>query len=309
MVSLSRFKISVITLLIHLFIINCIAFCDPGLKELTDETKRVVTIKNFPPKRIISLAPATTEILFELGFDEEIVGVTRECDYPKKAQDKEKVGEYMNFNIETIVSLKPDVIIMAAEGNVKGKLKEIERLGLTVYTVSTKNIDELLTTIKDVGSVTGKQKEGEALAKRVEDEIEAVKKRLIGVKKKTVFCIIGIEPIIGAGANTLIGDIIKVAGGINIIGEDAPDYPVVNLEGLYVKNPEVILISSMGSEEISKNDNPVLEKFSKTNAAKKGAVFMVDSDVLCRPSYRIIDAIKNIAKKIHPEIFIAEGEK
>ena len=307
--SLRRFKLSVIIITIQLFIINGTAFCDAVVKEFTDETKRVVTIKDFPPKRIISLAPASTEILFELGFDEEIVGVTRECDYPKKARDKKRVGEYMNFNIETIVSLKPDLVIMPAEGSIKGKLNELERLGLIVYTVSTKNIDDLLTTIKDIGSVTGKRKEGEALAERVEDEIDAVKKRLIGVKKKTVFCIIGIEPIIGAGANTLIGDIIKVAGGVNIIGEDAPDYPVVNLEGLYVKNPEVILISSMGSEEVSKNSNPVLDKFSKTGAAKKGAVFMVDSDVLCRPSYRIIDAIKDVAKKIHPETFIAEGEK
>lgn len=307
--SLHRYKISVIVILIQLFIINDIALCDSVVKEFTDETKRIVTIKDFPPKRIISLAPAITEILFEFGLDEGIVGVTRECDYPEKARDKKRVGEYMNYSIETIISLKPELIFMPAEGNIKGKLDEFERLGLTVYTVSTKNINELLTTIKDIGSVTGKRKEGEALAKRVEDEIDAVKKKLAGVKKKTVFCIIGIEPIIGAGANTLIGDIIKAAGGENIIGEDDPDYPVVNLEGLYVKDPEVILISSMGSEEVSKNNNPVLEKFSKTGAAKKGAVFMVDSDVLCRPSYRITDAIKDIAKKIHPEIFIAEGEK
>jgi iron complex transport system substrate-binding protein len=308
-VNLSRFNISVITLVIHFFILNSVAFGDANPKKFTDETKRVVTIKNFPPKRIISLSPAATEILFAIGLDEEIVGVTRECDYPKKAEKKTKVGEYMNFNLEAIVSLKPDLIIMAAEGNVKEKLKEFERLGLTVYTVSTKNILELLTTIKDIGSVTRRQKEGEALAQRVEDEIDAVQKRLIGVKKKTVFCIIGIEPLIGAGSNTLIGDIIKAAGGINIIGEDAPDYPVVGLEELYVKNPDVILISSMGSEEISKKENPLLEKFSKTYAAKRGAVFVVDSDILCRPSYRIIDAIKDIAKKIHPEIFIAEGKK
>jgi iron complex transport system substrate-binding protein len=300
--NLLKFKVTafIITAILFFALINT-ASAAAKSKKFTDETKREVTVKNFPPKRIVSLSPSVTEILFALGLNEEIIGVTKECDYPPAAKEKKKVGEYTNFNMELLVSLNPDIVIISAEGNLKGELLEMERLNLIVYAVRTRNISELLTTIKDIGAVTGREKEGEKLSKTVEDEIEAIKVKIKDSKKKTVFCAVGMEPVIGVGPKTLIGDIIKICGGINIIDENGPAYPIINIEELYVKDPDVILVSSMGSEVVSGTNSPLLKKFSKMGAAKRGAMFTIDADVLCRPSYRIVDAIRDIAQKIHPE--------
>jgi iron complex transport system substrate-binding protein len=278
-------------------------------KNFTDELNRNVTIKDFPPKKIVSLSPNITEILFELGLGDKIVGVTKECNYPEAAKKKEKVSSYMNFNEELLVSMKPDVILMSAEGNMKGQMAEMERLGLTVYAVKTSKVSDIVTAINDIGQVTDKTKEAEKLSENIERAVEKVKGLVKGAKRKTVFCLVGLDPLIGAGPNTFIGDLIKVSGGENIIAADGPDYPVMNIEELYVKDPDVILVSSMGSEVVKNDKSPMMKKFSKLTASKKGSIFVVDADILCRPSYRITRALYEILKKIHPEILIKDGEE
>ena len=300
---IDSFKIKIIVTLFLIFASFSSAKGENAYKKFTDETNRVVILKSFPPKKIISLSPNVTEILFKLGLDNEIIGVTKECNFPADTAKKTRVGDYVNINMELLVSLAPDLIIISAEGDARGQTENMERLSLPVYAVKTKGLADLIKTIKDIGAVTGKEEEGRALAKTVEDEVAFIKNSLKDVKRKSVFCAVGVAPLIGAGPKTLIGDVIKTCGGDNIIDENAPDYPMINIEELYVKEPDVILLSSMGSEVVKASDNSELKLFSNLKAAKNGALFIVNADILCRPSYRIVDALRDIAKKMYPDKF------
>jgi len=296
---MNSIKVTAALLLIVIFL--SFSLIDASAKDFTDEMNRSVVLKKFPPKRIVSLSPSVTEILFELGLDHEIVGVTRECNFPPAAKEKAKVSKYTSINMELLVSIKPDLIIVSAEGNLKEQFTKMERLGLTVYAVHTKSLDDIQRTIVNIGSVVGKDIEAKALAAKVKAKINAVRERLKGVKKKSVFCAVGFNPIVGVGPNTLIGDVIRVSGGENILAADGPDYPMINIEELYVKDPDVLLISSMGSEVVSGPDDSFLSKFADLTAAKTGNIFVIDSNILCRPSYRITDALTDIAKKLYPD--------
>ncbi len=277
------------------------AYGGSAAKRFVDETSQEVTVKNFPPCRIISLSPSVTEILFEIGLADNIVGVTTYCNYPAAAAKKAKVGEYAKLNTELIVSLKPELVIISAEGDILGDIDELVRLGIPVYAVTTMNLTDLLTTIKDIGIVTGRENAANALAGRVRDEIDAVRAALMGAKKKTVFCAVGTRPLIGAGPNTLIGDIIKLCGGQNIIGADAPNYPVFSLEELYARDPDVILIASMGTE--ATRGDKKYDRFAKLKASKSGNIIEINADLLCRPSYRLTTAMKELARILHPDRF------
>ena len=150
--------------------------CTPGEQTPTqyvfDDLGRLVAI-NGTPQRIISLAPSNTEILFALGLGDKVVGVTDWCDYPPEALDKEKVGGYVNPDIEKIVALNPDLILVAY-GTPMDIINNLVGLGLTVFGIKTTDLDDLLNDIRRIGEITDKEVEAQALTSEMESGIEAV---------------------------------------------------------------------------------------------------------------------------------------
>jgi iron complex transport system substrate-binding protein len=271
-------------------------------KAFIDEVGREVTF-SFPPKRIISLAPNVTEILFSLGLDQEIVGVSIHCNFPEKVNGKVRVGSYINLDFERIVSLKPDLIIATGAGNTRDMVERLEKLGFPTYVIFPKNFDDVLRSIGHIGQVVNREKEGMEIVKEMKGRRQRVVELTQGLPRPKVFLQIGEAPIVTVGKNSFGDDLIRLAGGENIAGKEKEMYPRLGMEEILKGSPEIILISSMNP----KGDyGKIVQEWSRWQtipAVKHSRVHLIDSDLVDRPSPRIVEGLEEIARFVHPERF------
>src|SRR5512139_3275520 len=149
-------------LILLLFIFFSFSISHSATRTFIDETGREVTFP-FPPERIVSLAPNITEILFSLGLDEEIVGVSIHCNFPEKAKNKVRVGSYISLDFEKITSLKPDLIIATGAGNTRDMVDRLGKLGFQTYVIYPKNFEGILKSIDHIGQVVNRDREARAI--------------------------------------------------------------------------------------------------------------------------------------------------
>jgi iron complex transport system substrate-binding protein len=269
---------------------------------MKDEVGREVTF-TFPPKRIVSLAPNITEILFDLGLDEEIVGVSIHCNYPEKAKTKVRVGSYINVDFERIVSLKPDLIIATGAGNTREMVERLEKLGFPTYVIFPKNLNDILRSILQLGRVVNREKEASRVIQEMNQRSQRVVERAKGLPRPRVLLQIGEVPLVTVGKGSFADDILQLAGGENIASTEKEMYPRLGIEEVLKRAPEVILISSMNP----KGDyGKVLQDWSRWKmipAVKNGRIHLINSDFIDRPSPRIIEGLEEIARLLHPEAF------
>jgi iron complex transport system substrate-binding protein len=257
--------------------------------------------RNHKP-RYISLAPSTTEILFALGLDEEIVGVSSYCNYPQKAKSKEIIGEFSHPNIEKILFLRPDYIFCTGLEQAS-TIIELRRLNLKVYVSDPVNMEELLNSIKDIGKITNKEGEAESLIKDMENEIEEINskvKLILAEKKPKVFIEIWHDPLTTAGKGSFIDELINLAGGINIARDIKRAYSIFSPEEVIKRNPDYIILAYMDKEKPAKL---VRDRFGwrQISAVKNNRLYNdINPDILLRPGPRVIEGLKKIYKRLHP---------
>jgi iron complex transport system substrate-binding protein len=288
---------------ILLFLLPFTFFLSPayGTSRLViDEIGREVNLPSCPQK-IVSLAPNITETLFALGLESEIAGVTMFCNYPEEAKKKPKVGGLINLSLETIVSLEPDLIIATADGNRKETVDQLENIGLSVYVINPGNIMEILDMISHIGIITGREREADRLRKNLEGRIENVLRQKEGLSRPRVFMQVGMDAMISAGRNTFLHELITMAGGDNIAGDSAIRYPRFGIEEIIIKNPDFIIVSSMKKEASLKRAEEMWRRWDTISAVKNDRMYIIDSDIITRPSPRIIDALEELFTIIHPE--------
>jgi iron complex transport system substrate-binding protein len=267
---------------------------------LTDEIGRKVKISN-APKKIISLAPNITEILFALELDEEILAVTDFCDYPSAALTKPKIGGFVNPSIEMIISLNPDLVIATRDGNRRETIQRLNDLGLSVYVINPKGFDGVMKTIQNIGEVVGRQDEERKIVTALRTKRENILALTQSLPKPRVFFQVGEAPIITVGRETLANDLIRLAGGRSISENEAINYPHYSIETIMFKAPEVIIISSMESKRDYLNSVKKWQNWKSIPAVKKNAIYVVDSNLVDRPSPRIGEGLETIVRMIHSE--------
>jgi iron complex transport system substrate-binding protein len=267
---------------------------------LTDEIGRKVKISN-APKKIISLAPNITEILFALELDEEILAVTDFCDYPNAALTKPKIGGFVNPSIEMIISLNPDLVIATRDGNRRETIQRLNDLGLSVYVINPKGFDGVMKTIQNIGEVVGRQDEERKIVTALRTKRENILALTQSLPKPRVFFQVGEAPIITVGRETLANDLIRLAGGRSISENEAINYPHYSIETIMFKAPEVIIISSMESKRDYLNSVKKWQNWKSIPAVKKNAIYVVDSNLVDRPSPRIGEGLETIVRMIHSE--------
>ena len=266
-----------------------------------DALGRSITLTT-PPIKIIPLAPSLTEILYFLGLGGRVVGVTQFSQYPPEAASKPKVGSYINLNVEKIISLSPDLVIGTSDGNARGVVNLLEQAGIPVFIVNPRNVREVIGTIAALGRVCGLPKRGSALSRKLTMRVDHIIKKTRLHDKPLVFLQINVKPIMTVNRHTFHHDLIRIAGGINMTGDEPITYPRISLEEVIRRRPDVILISSMergGSFERARLD---WLKWPSIPAAKNGRVYLMDSDLIDRPSPRIIGGLEAMARLIHPEV-------
>ena len=270
--------------------------------QVKDEVGREMTLP-FPPKRIVSLAPNITEILFSLGLDEEIVGVSIHCNFPEKAKNKVRVGSYISLDFEKVTSLKPDLIIATGVGNTRDMVDRLGKLGFQTYVIYPKNFEDILKSIAHIGQVVNREKEArmiiEGMRKRSQRVIELTK----GLPRPKVFIQIGDAPVVTVGQGSFADDLIRLAGGENIAKKEKEVYPRFGMEEILKRSPEVIVISSMNPKGDYQKILQEWTRWKTIPAVKNGRIHLIDSDLLDRPSPRIIDGLEELARVLHPERF------
>ena len=273
---------------------------------IVDDLGRTVEINKLP-QRIVSLAPSNTEILFALGLEDKIVGTTDYCDYPEAAKSKLRVAGYSTPGIEQLVSVEPD-LILAESIHEKTVLPALEQLGLTVIVMSAKSIDVVLDDITLVGQINGKSKVAAQLVNDLIQRIEAVTSKtesLTPEKRLRVLYICWHDPIWTMGSDTFINDLIWKAGGVNIFADDFEKSRVVSLEAVITENPQVIIVSGMGTTgNLVYNSIKKETRLRTVEAMVNNRIYKIsDANLIERPGPRVVDGLEEVAKLIHPEIF------
>jgi len=273
---------------------------------VVDDLGRKITIQHLP-QRIVSLAPSNTEILFALGLGDKIVGTTDYCDYPEAAKAKPRVAGYSNPNIEKLMSLEPDLIV-AESIHERMVLPALERLGLTVIVTSATSLDTILHDVELIGQVTGKSVTAAQLTENMRKRIEAVteKTRNIQIEQRPrVLYVCWHNPIWTMGSDTFIDDLIWKAGGMNVFASDFKKSRAVSLEAVIDKDPQIIIISGMGTTGGLIYNSIIKEaRLRDVSAIADNRVYKIsDANLIERPGPRIVDGLDEVAKYIHPEIF------
>ena len=265
-----------------------------------DALGREVCLKR-PPLRIVSMAPSLTEILYSLGLGDKVAGVTKYSSFPAEAACKPRVGSYINLNVEKIISLNPDLAIGTADGNKPGVVRLLEQAGIPVYIVNPRNIRDVIRTIESLGELCGVQKSADMLSSRLSGRIDHIFRRTASLRRPLVFLQINVKPIMTVNRNTFHHDVIRMAGGENMTQDEPLNYPRISLEEILRRGPEIIVISSMergGRFETARRE---WMKWPSIPAVKKGRVYLIESDLLDRPSPRIVEGLEAMAMFIHPE--------
>jgi iron complex transport system substrate-binding protein len=316
-------KTLILTLLLTLFIAGCAPASGPTETpvpvstdvpateapasaeiQLTDGLGRSVVLKE-AAKRIVSLAPSNTEILFAIGAGDQVVGRDEFSDYPAEAASIESVGGSMGeYSAEAIVALKPD-LVLAAEINPPELVKQLEDLGLTVYYLKNPlTIEEMYSNLEIVAQLTGQ--DVTALVESLKARVAAVDEKIapISARPSVFYEIDATDPAkpYTYGPGTFGDLLITRAGGFNIGSELTDPYPQISLEQIVLANPSIILLgdSMWGVTVDSVLARPGWETIAAVTSSQ---IFPIDDNLISRPGPRLVDGLEQLAKLLHPGIF------
>jgi iron complex transport system substrate-binding protein len=264
------------------------------------------------PQRIISLSPNITEILYALGLENHIVGVTDFCKYPPEAQEKTKVGTLLSPNLEVIISLKPDLIIMLP--SYEKTRKNLESVGIRTLEVKNDTIRDVLDSIATIGAATGRTSESLELVKSIKAELARIAGEVAHEARPRVLFVVDHNPdtlqqIYAAGPGTFIDDMIVAAGGDNVLKHSIGTYPIISKEEIVSLNPEVILDASYtakmasgiaAQDERRKRYQNLWKQLPSISAVKNGRVIVLEDPALMIPGSEIAKNVGYFNRLFHP---------
>lgn len=273
-----------------------------GPITVTDDSGATVTLAQ-PATRIVSLAPANTEIAYAIGAGDKMAAGTSYDDYPEEAKSLPKIGDFANPSVEKIASFQPD-LILAAGGIQDGLRSKFEKLGVQVYVVDPTTYEGVMASITEVGQLAGTSEEAQRVVDTMKQAQADVQGKVGSLDKATTFLEIYSEPLMTAGSDTFIDDMITIAAGQNIGAEAGSGFPNFSTEVLVQKDPVVYIADSGSMSEpgdISKRAG-----FSELTAVKDGRVYVIDDNLIARPGPRLAQGLQELAKMIHPEAYAAQ---
>ncbi len=278
-------------------------------RTYVDATGRSVTVPA-RVERIVTLAPNLTETVYALGAQERLVGDTDYCDYPAEARGKAHVGAPLAPSLEAIVGLHPDVVLATRTINRRQTVESLERMGIAVYTTDARSVEDVLVSIGQIAEVIGAEPQGDELVSTLRGRMERLAARLRPYAAKRVLFVIWMDPLITIGPHTFLADAVRKAGGEPVMG-GSTDWPEISLESIVELKPEEIVFARDHTDAhetgiAGLRSRPVWEELS---AVKENHVAEV-SEGIDRPSPRLVDAIEELARDLHPEAFggASEGE-
>lgn len=283
-----------------------------GPISVIDSVGRNVTITNYPPERIVSLAPSCTEILYALGLGDKIVGVDEYSDHPPEVLDRVEegtlttVGSFAEINLELVVGLEPDLIL--ATGGVQRVVAEsLEGQGQTIVVLYPERFDGVLADISLVGKITGKTDEAEVIVTDMQTRAQEIADKVKDLPKPSVY----IEIFFNGGywsfgSDAYATELISMAGGTNVFSAVSGGHISTSAEEILQADPEIIIISKGSmAEGCGLTPEVIIARpgWNEISAVKKDQIFEITESIMVRGVPRLIEGLEELAEVIHPEVF------
>jgi len=292
-----------------LILLACHPACRPGRapsagnltesREYVDEIGREVRLARYP-RRIVSLAPNLTELLYLLGADDRLIGVTEYCNWPEAARKKPRIGGLLNPNYELVLAAHPDLVLATTSGNDQSAVYKLVELDLPVYVTAPRSAENIFETILSVGDVVNRPDRARELVADMKRRLEEVRQRLEGLPATRAFFMTWFDPLLAPGKNTFETDVLALAGVESVTAGIDEFYPRYSLEQILQQDPEVILTVEHNALPAEQLRN--IPGWSDLTAVRKGRVYVL-SDVIQHPSPRFVDGVEELVRHLHPERF------
>lgn len=276
-------------------LLACICTTAHAEVVLRDDTGATVRL-SAPARRIVSLAPHATENLFAAGAGDRLVGAVDYSDYPEAAKRIRNVGSYERPDLETIVALKPDLVVVWQSGNVGGVVKRLAALGLPVYQTQPDRLEDIPANIEKLGRLAGSETAATRVAADFRQRLATLRKLYSTRPPVRVFYQAWHQPLLTVGGDQIISDVIGLCGGQNIFAGLAAKAPSVSVEAVLAANPEAIVASGMG------RDTPIglddWRAWKQMKAVARGNLFHVSADLMQRPTPRLLDGAEQLCRRL-----------
>ena len=273
----------------------------PARLTVTDELGRTIAVPQ-PVLRMVSLSPSMTETVFALGAGNRLVGDTNACDYPAEAKTKTKIGDVLAPSLEEVVGLRPD-LVLATPINRQETVDALGRLGIPVYVADPHTVQDVVESTARLANLIGAGDAGQSLVANLRVRLEALHRRLSGVPPRGVLFVVWTAPLISIGRHTFIADALAAAGAQSVV-ETERDWPQMSLEEMVHLQPDYLVFAGAHGDAgvPTIGDLQARPGWRDLEAVRAGRIVIV-SDALARPCPRILDAIEELARDLHPGIF------
>jgi iron complex transport system substrate-binding protein len=270
-----------------------------GVATITGAEPTPVATPGAVPARIVSLAPSVTETLFALGAGPRVVAVSDYCDYPPETAALPRIGSFLVPNVEAIIALRPDVVIGTPSPGNHEAVAMLRRLGIRVEIDDPEHLSDLPRVTRMIAAAAGVPGEGERLVAAIERDLDAVRARVAGAVPRRVLMVVGQDPLIAVGHTSFLGELLAAARAVNVAPPDAV-WPHLNVEFVIAADPEIVIDSSMGSED-GRATAAFWARLPSLAAVREGHVYPFRSYRVLRPGPRLPAAFVDLARLIHPE--------
>ncbi|MDH5741144.1 MAG: cobalamin-binding protein [Nitrospira sp.] len=254
------------------------------------------------PTRVVSLAPSITEMLFALGLDEQIVGVTEFCDYPAEAQSKPKVG-YTNPSVEVLVALRPELVFAPKDFLRPDLQSKLEQLKIPLFVLEAQSVEDIPLQIHTLGKMFEKTSVANEITQTMRQRIADIRRKVEPLSAKRVLYVLNSQPLISVGPGSFIHQMLGLAGGTNIAAQAGVAYPRLSMETVLAEDPEVLIFPVGDVETVPRSEQKQWLRWESLSAVKQQRFHEVASNLLNRPGPRIVEGLAQLANAIHPEVF------
>jgi iron complex transport system substrate-binding protein len=247
------------------------------------------------PRRVVTLAPNLTEIVFALGAGESLVGVSEYSDFPEAAKRIPRVGG-LEVDPEKVAALRPDLVLAMAEGSARGAVSALESAGLPVAVVPSGSLDAVLSGIREVGERLGRPEEAERLERGLAERRTALARRIAGRRRPRTLLLVWPDPPQAAGGGTFLNDLLREAGADNLVA-DRSGWPVLSLEYLATAPVELLVIPDSDQTREAYARAFANGSLSRGSIAR-ARVVRLDESALTRPGPRVFDMLERLAENL-----------
>ena len=261
--------------------------------RLRDALDRTLVLPG-PAQRVVSLAPHITEVVYAAGAGPQLVGAVAYSDYPAAALDVPRIGTSNSISLESLVALKPDLVLAWRSGNGEEVIRRIESLGIRVYAGEPRTLEDVAVSLRDVGVLTGNTKAGEAAAQEFLAALAELRATYSKESQLLVFYQIWNEPLLTLNGEHLISDVVRLCGGRNAFEDSPVLVSRINVESVIGVDPDVIVASGM--DEARPEWLEEWRRWTSMRAVENGQLYFVPPDLLQRHTPRIIEGATQLCE-------------